>query len=71
SGGERQYIDLMSGEWAWEQSNKIVESDPSLSGAMFAPVVLGSDKTTVSVGTGQNEFYPLYGSSGNLQNHMR
>ena len=38
---------------------------------MFAPVVLGSDKTTVSVATGQNEFYPLYASLGNVQNHVR
>ncbi|KAF6751439.1 hypothetical protein DFP72DRAFT_991344 [Ephemerocybe angulata] len=69
--GKRQYIDLMSGEWAWEQSNELAESDPALHGAMFAPVVLGSDKTTVSVGTGQNEYYPLYGSLGNAQNHIR
>jgi hypothetical protein len=38
---------------------------------MFAPVVLGSDKTTVSVATGQNEYYPLYASLGNVQNHLR
>ena len=38
---------------------------------MFAPIVLGSDKTTVSVGTGQNEYYPLYASLGNIQNHVR
>lgn len=38
---------------------------------MFAPVILGSDKTTVSVGTGQNDYYPLYGSLGNTQNHVR
>ena len=35
-------------------------------GAMFAPVILGSDKTTVSVATGQNDFYPLYLSLGNV-----
>lgn len=38
---------------------------------MFAPVVLGSDKTTVSIGTGNNEYYPLYGAIGNAQNHVR
>ena len=38
---------------------------------MFAPVVLGSDKTTVFVTTGQHEFYPLYASLGNVQNHVR
>lgn len=38
---------------------------------MFVPVVLGSDKTTVSVATGQNEYYPLYASIGNAQNQVR
>jgi len=38
---------------------------------MFVPIILGSDKTTVSVATGQNEYYPLYLSIGNIQNHMR
>ncbi|KAJ3497906.1 hypothetical protein NMY22_g19653 [Coprinellus aureogranulatus] len=69
--GKRQYVDLMSGDWAWEQSNILAKSDPDLHGAMFAPVVLGSDKTTVSVATGQNEYYPLYASVGNAQNHLR
>ena len=34
-------------------------------GAMSVPVILGSDKTTVSVATGQNDYWPLYGSIGN------
>ena len=38
---------------------------------MFVPVILGSDKTTVSVATGQNEFYPLYLSVGNVHNCVR
>lgn len=38
---------------------------------MFVPITLGSDKTTVSVGTGDNEFWPLYGSVGNIHNNMR
>ncbi len=32
---------------------------------------MGSDKTTVSVATGQNEYYPLYGSIGNVRNGVR
>jgi hypothetical protein len=40
-------------------------------GATFAPVILGSDKTTVSVGTGHTEYYPLYISLGNVHNHVR
>lgn len=40
-------------------------------GAMYCPIVLGSDKTTVSVATGQLEYYPLYFSIGNLRNNIR
>ena len=38
---------------------------------MFVPIVLGSDKTTVSVATGQNDFHPVYLSIGNVQNHIQ
>ncbi len=39
-------------------------------GAMFVPLILGNDKTTVSVATGQNEFYPVYLSIGNVRNNV-
>jgi len=38
---------------------------------MFVPIILGSDKTTVSVATGNSEFYPLYLSIGNVRNNVR
>ena len=38
---------------------------------MFVPIILGSDKTTTSVGTGQSEYYPLYIAIGNTQNALR
>jgi hypothetical protein len=38
---------------------------------MFVPVILGSDKTTVSVATGQNEYYPLYAANGLVYNNVR
>ncbi len=38
---------------------------------MFVPVILGNDKMTVSVATGQNEFYPVYLSIGNVRNNVR
>ncbi|KAF5373982.1 hypothetical protein D9615_009931 [Tricholomella constricta] len=69
-GGKRRYKNLMSGKWAWAQAD-IIGQDPQCHGAMFAPVILGSDKTTVSVATGQNDFYPLYASSGNVFNSVR
>jgi Plavaka transposase len=38
---------------------------------MIVPVILGSDKTTTSVATGDNEYYPLYLSIGNVHNNVR
>lgn len=38
---------------------------------MFVPIVLGSDKTTVSVATGQHDYYPLYFGVGNIDNGAR
>ena len=44
---------------------------PENHGAMFVPMIVGSNKTTVSAATGQNEFWPLYGSIGNIHNDAR
>ncbi|KAI0311875.1 hypothetical protein OF83DRAFT_1177162 [Amylostereum chailletii] len=38
---------------------------------MYVPIILGSDKTTVSVGTGHVQYHPLYISIGNLHNSAR
>lgn len=38
---------------------------------MFVPIVLGSDKTTVSVATGHNQYWPVYMSIGNIHNSVR
>ena len=38
---------------------------------MFVPIILGSDKTTVSIAIGNNEYYPLYISTGNVHNGIR
>ena len=38
---------------------------------MFVPIILGSDKTTVSVATGQTEYYLLYISTGVIHNNVR
>ncbi len=45
--------------------------DPENHGVFFVPLILGSDKTTVSVATGNNEYCPVYLSIGNLQNSAR
>jgi hypothetical protein len=47
-----------------------IAKDPATHGAMLVPIILGSDKTTVSVMTGNNKYYPLYGSIGNVHNNV-
>lgn len=48
-----------------------ISKDPETHGSMFVPVILGSDKTTVSVATGHSEYWPLYASIGNIHNNVR
>lgn len=38
---------------------------------MFVPLIIGSDKTTVSVATGHTEYHPLYLSIGNIFNSVQ
>jgi hypothetical protein len=38
---------------------------------MFIPIIAGSDKTTVSVATGGQEYHPVYTSLGNITNTAR
>ncbi|KAG1866909.1 hypothetical protein F4604DRAFT_1881740 [Suillus subluteus] len=45
---EHCYQDFMSGDWAWQQAD-IIAADPDNLGATFVLIILGSDKTTVSV----------------------
>ncbi|KIL58007.1 hypothetical protein M378DRAFT_15867 [Amanita muscaria Koide BX008] len=66
----RRYQDFMSGEWAWEQSDILACNDEN-HGSTFCPIILGSDKTTVSVATGHNVYYPLYMSNGLIHNNVR
>ncbi|KAI0069218.1 hypothetical protein BV25DRAFT_1926438 [Artomyces pyxidatus] len=68
--GERRFSNVMSANWAFRQADKITEN-PETHGSMLIPVLLGADKTTVSVATGNTEFHPLYASPGNVTNEMR
>ena len=54
-----------------EFTQDIIAEDPETDGSLFVPIILGSDKTTVSVGTGDNKYYPLYMSIGNIHNNVR
>lgn len=38
---------------------------------MFVPIILSSDKTTVSVATGHNQYWPIYMSIGNIHNNVQ
>jgi hypothetical protein len=52
-------------------SQNIIGKDPETHGSVFVPIILGSDKTTVSVGTGHIEYWPIYLSIGNIHNNVR
>ncbi|KAF9226131.1 hypothetical protein BS17DRAFT_794398 [Gyrodon lividus] len=65
-----RWHDLMSVDWAWNQAD-IIAQDPEKHSSTFVPIILGSDKTTVSVAMGQNNYYPLYLSVGNVHNNVR
>ena len=39
-------------------------------GAFLVPIILGSDKTIVSVATGQTNYWPVYISIGNICNNV-
>ncbi|KAJ3553642.1 hypothetical protein NP233_g12600 [Leucocoprinus birnbaumii] len=49
-------------------NDDIIGKDPSTHGSFFVPIILGSDKTTVSIATGNNEYWPVYISIGNIRN---
>ncbi|KAJ3529105.1 hypothetical protein NMY22_g9137 [Coprinellus aureogranulatus] len=69
--GERVWTNLFSGDWAWNEADKIAETVEGSDGAMLVPIVSGLDKTTVSVATGHQEYHPFYVSAGNLTNVAR
>lgn len=64
-------LNLASRKKNLTQPQDIIAEDPATHGAFFLPVVSGSDKTTVSVGTGHQEYHPVYISPGNITNSAR
>ncbi|KAJ7670961.1 hypothetical protein B0H17DRAFT_1162135 [Mycena rosella] len=67
----RRWSDFMSANFAWKHSDRIYTDDPSTEGSMYTPLFFGSDKTTVSVATGDVEYHPGYISLGNIHNSLR
>ncbi len=47
---------------------QIYKANNGTEGAMYVSVILRSDKTTMSVATGNVEYYPVYLSIRNLHN---
>ncbi|KAF8815870.1 hypothetical protein BYT27DRAFT_7248786 [Phlegmacium glaucopus] len=50
--GQRRWNEFMSGNFSWRHATDIYEVDETTEGAMYCPIILGADKTTVSVATG-------------------
>ncbi|KAF8836748.1 hypothetical protein BDN67DRAFT_992022 [Paxillus ammoniavirescens] len=69
-GETHRYENFMSGDWAWNQADEIT-TDKVTHGATFVPIILGSDKTTVSIATSQNNYWLVYLSIGNIHNNVR
>ncbi|KAJ3754049.1 hypothetical protein EV360DRAFT_96763 [Lentinula raphanica] len=69
--GSRRWADFMSGNFAWRHAIQQDDTENEAEGAMLVPIILGADKTTVSVATGHVEYHPLYLSIGNLTNAAR
>ncbi|KAJ7108121.1 hypothetical protein C8R44DRAFT_842997 [Mycena epipterygia] len=68
--GKRVWSNLMSGDWSWKQAD-LIAADDANHGCSLVPIVAGSDKTTVSVATGHQEYHPVYASPGNLTGPAR
>ncbi|KAF9471433.1 hypothetical protein BDN70DRAFT_820001, partial [Pholiota conissans] len=67
--GDRLYSNPMSGHWPWREAvSRLLRTEFR---CMLVPVVSGSDKTTVSVATGHQEYHPAYVSPGNISNTAR
>ena len=71
--GEKWYIVLLSlklkiSNFVYLQDK--IAKDWNTHGAMIVPIIYGSDKTTVSVATGNNEYWPVYISIGNIHNNV-
>ncbi|KAF8259888.1 hypothetical protein EI94DRAFT_1773823 [Lactarius quietus] len=65
--GTRVYSNLMSGNWAFREAD-MISQDKEQHGSMLIPIITGSDKTTVSVTTGHQEYHPVYASLSNITN---
>ncbi|PVF91686.1 hypothetical protein CPB86DRAFT_719004, partial [Serendipita vermifera] len=61
----RLYSEMLTGEWAWQTQSKLP------AGSTLIPVLLGSDKTHLTVFAGDKKAWPLYLSLGNIKSSIR
>ncbi|KAI6098545.1 hypothetical protein F5141DRAFT_1190759 [Pisolithus sp. B1] len=54
-----------------DRKHDAIARDPSMHGATFVPIILGSEKMTVSVATRQNNYWLVYLSVGNIHNNVQ
>ena len=50
------------------QFQNTIAEDKCTHGSMLVPIISGSDKTTVLIASGQQEYHPVYQSPGNITN---
>ncbi|CAG8741761.1 7144_t:CDS:2, partial [Acaulospora colombiana] len=61
----RLYSEMLTGEWAWRTQGTLPP------GSTLVPVLLGSDKTHLTVFAGDKKAWPLYLSIGNIKSSVR
>ncbi|KII88252.1 hypothetical protein PLICRDRAFT_111519 [Plicaturopsis crispa FD-325 SS-3] len=64
-GHVRRWDEMWTGDWWWEMQGRLP------SGAVVAPVLLASDKTTLSLFKGDQSVWPVYLSIGNISKDIR
>ncbi|KAG1888440.1 uncharacterized protein F5891DRAFT_1132009 [Suillus fuscotomentosus] len=64
-GNSRVYDEMWSGDWWWDMQGKLPK------GAAIAPVILASDKTSLSQFLGDKSAWPVYLTIGNIEKATR
>ncbi|KAG1763526.1 hypothetical protein EDD22DRAFT_979343 [Suillus occidentalis] len=64
-GKTRRYDEMWTGDWWWEMQGRLPQ------GAVVAPVILASNKTSLSQFRGDQEVWPVYLSLGNISKNVR
>ncbi|KAI5999520.1 Zn-finger domain-containing protein [Pisolithus albus] len=64
-GENRIYDEMWTGDWWWDMQTRLPE------GAVVAPVILSSDKTCLSLFSGDKKAWPVYLTIGNISKDMR